>query len=68
MSIGLILTTAWYVPFCLEYLWTYLIMFIVTIIAILIENKKKEYINILMFITGIITFFLIFYQQKQQHF
>lgn len=59
---GLIMTTSQYVPFCLEYAWTYIIMLVTSIIAIhlvdKIESNKK--INMLMFITGIITCFLDF--------
>lgn len=60
--IGLIMTSSIYVPFCLEYVWTYLIMFIATILAIKLENKKKRnnYIKTLMFITGIVTCFFDF--------
>ena len=60
--IGIVFTASWYVPFCLEYVWTYLIMFIVTIIAMYLENKEKadKKINMLMFISGIITCFFDF--------
>lgn len=60
--IGLTMTSSIYVPFCLEYVWTYLIMFIVTIIAIHIENRQKgnTYISMMMFITGILTCFFDF--------
>lgn len=78
MIIGLIMTSSIYVPFCLEYIWTYIIMLSVTIVAIYLENKEskeikkdkeknintnknqKQNINILMFITGIITCFFDF--------
>lgn len=60
--IGFIMTSSIYVPFCLEYVWTYLIMLMATILAIKLENKKQgnSYINTLMFITGIMTCFLDF--------
>lgn len=60
--IGIVFTASWYVPFCLEYVWTYLIMFIVTIIAMHIENKNNanEKINMLMFVSGIMTCFFDF--------
>ena len=62
MTIGLIVTSSIYVPFCLEYMWTYLIMLIATMIGIHIESKEKgnKYVRILMFITGILTCFLDF--------
>lgn len=53
--IGYIMIAINYVPFCLEYVWTFLIMLIVSIIGIL---TKKH--NMLFFITGIITCFLDF--------
>lgn len=71
MIIGLIMTSSIYVSFCLEYIWTYIIMFSVTIISIYLENKEKnekedknintnQNIKILMFITGIVTCFFDF--------
>lgn len=53
--IGYIMIAINYVPFCLEYVWTFFIMLIVSIIGIL---TKKH--NMLFFITGIITCFLDF--------
>lgn len=53
--IGYIMIAINYVPFCLEYVWTFLIMLVVSIIGIL---TKKH--NMLFFITGIITCFLDF--------
>lgn len=58
--VGLIATSSIYVPFCLEYVWTYLVMLITAILAIKLENKRNKYINILMFETGIITCFFDF--------
>ena len=53
--IGYIMIAINYVPFCLEYVWTFLITLVVSIIGIL---TKKH--NMLFFITGIITCFLDF--------
>ena len=53
--IGYIMIAINYVPFCLEYVWTFLIMLVVSIIGIL---TKKH--NMLFFVTGIITCFLDF--------
>ena len=60
--LGLLMTTSQYVPFCLEYVWTYLIMIITAIISIILEKKEEgnRKINLLMFSTGIITCFLDF--------
>lgn len=45
--IAFIMTGSIFVPFCLEYTWTYLIMFITSIIAILIEKKSNKNLRIL---------------------
>lgn len=62
LIIGLIITTSQYVPFCLEYVWTYLIMLISAILGIFLEKKEKgnAKISLLMFITGIMTCFFDF--------
>lgn len=62
LVVGWIMTGSIYVPFCLEYTWTYLIMLIGTIIAIKLENKENgaSKINILMFIIGIVTTYFDF--------
>lgn len=62
LIVGWIMTASIYVPFCLEYTWTYLIMLIGTIIAIKLESKENgnSKINILMFIIGIITTYFDF--------
>lgn len=65
--IGGIATASYYVPFCLEYYWTYLIMLITSIIAIKIDRKdlkieeSNKKLTMLFFITGIITCFLDFF-------
>lgn len=48
------------VAFCLEYSWTFYIMLITSIIAVCIEKKSNKGINILFFITGMITCFFDF--------
>ena len=53
--IGYIMVAINYVPFCLEYVWTFIIMLIVSIIALKIKKH-----NILFFISGIMTCFLDF--------
>ena len=48
------------VPCCLEYSWTFFIMLINSIIAILIENKGNKNLYMLFFIAGILTCFFDF--------
>lgn len=46
---------------CLEYTWTYLILLTVSLISIrLIRQKKAEKLNMIFFLTGIITVFMDF--------
>ncbi len=49
-----------YVPMCFEYSWTFYIMLIVSIIAILIEKKGEAKLYKLFFIIGIITCYFDF--------
>ena len=62
LIIALILTSSEFVPFCLEYTWTYLIMLIVSILGISFASKENyiKKINMLMFITGILTCYFDF--------
>ena len=62
LIIALILTSSEFVPFCLEYVWTYLIMLIVSILGISFASKENcmKKINMLMFITGILTCYFDF--------
>lgn len=48
------------VPYCLEYSWTFYIMFITSIIAISIEKRGNKGLYNLFFISGILTCFLDF--------
>ena len=57
--ISLIMCLVITVPFCLEYTWTYMIMLIASILAIILEKRGKK-LNILFFVTGIITCYLDF--------
>lgn len=50
----------WYVPFCMEYTVTFIIMLIASIISVKIENKGDKYLKCLFFITGIVTYFFDF--------
>lgn len=62
LIIALILTSSEFVPFCLEYIWTYLIMLIVSILGISFASKENymKKINMLMFVTGILTCYFDF--------
>lgn len=57
--VGIVMCAVVVVPFCLEYFWTFLIMFIVSIIAIIL-NKKEKNLNPLFLITGICTCYFDF--------
>ena len=48
------------VPMCLEYIWTFYIMIISSIIAILIEKKGNSNLFILFFINGMLTCYFDF--------
>lgn len=48
------------VPYCLEYSWTFYIMLITSIIAILIEKRGNKNLYTLFFISGILTCFFDF--------
>lgn len=48
------------VPLCLEYSWTFYVMIISSIIAITIEYKSEKVLNILFFLTGMLTCYLDF--------
>lgn len=49
-----------FVPFCLEYTWTFFIMLITSIIAINIEKNNEKKLGILFLISGIFTCFFDF--------
>lgn len=57
--VALIMCQPGVVPFCLEYYWTYLIMFVVSIIAIILEIKNKKTEGLFL-LTGMVTCFLDF--------
>lgn len=59
LIIGLVMVVSIVVPFCLEYTWTFYIMLISSILAVLWIDKQKR-LNNLFFITGIVTCFLDF--------
>lgn len=62
--LGLIMVAIWYVPFCFEYVWTFILMLITSILSVKIETNrtknKNEKLYILYFITGVLTCFFDF--------
>lgn len=56
----MIMITCHVIPMCLEYIWTFYIMFITSIIALCIEKKGNKGLNVLFFVTGMVTCFLDF--------
>lgn len=59
LIIGLVMCWIFTVPFCLEYIWMFLIMLITSIIAVLIEKKESK-LSALFFITGMLTCYFDF--------
>lgn len=59
LSLGLILTYSWFVPFCLEYIWTFLIMLTVSHLILHKDMDDRKFITILM-ISGIVTAYMDF--------
>lgn len=57
--IGLIMCTVGIVPFCLEYVWTFMIMFVISIISIILDSKNKN-LNTIFLLSGMITCYLDF--------
>ncbi|MBE5923632.1 MAG: hypothetical protein E7271_04070 [Lachnospiraceae bacterium] len=57
--IGLIVVSAWFVPLSLEYTWTFICMFVVSIF-VLIFKKNDEMICILFLLSGMITNYMDF--------
>lgn len=62
LILSMIAISLWTVPMCLEFTWMFLLMFIVSIVAVLLA-LKEEYscFGLLFFITGMITIFLDFF-------
>lgn len=58
--LSMIMISFMYVPYCLEYSWTFYIMLITSIISVLIEKKGNSKLYMLFFITGILTCFFDF--------
>ena len=64
LAIGFILTASHVVPFCLEYVWTYYIMLVTSIMAVIVEVKNKPTKNnrlcAIFLVAGTVTCFLDF--------
>ena len=52
------------VPTCLEYCWTFILMFIITMIGIKLNEKNKSSLGILFFLSGILTCFFDFFTNE----
>lgn len=57
--ISLVLVSAWVVPFCLEYTWSFLCMLVFSIVAVFMELKDKCS-SFLFFVSGMITVYFDF--------
>lgn len=60
MLIAYIMVSVWYVPLSLEYVWTFLIMLIASIIGIMMYQKGKRDFSIFFFVLGSITAYFDF--------
>lgn len=61
VALGLVMTGSWFVPFSLEYTWTYLVMLTASILGVkLAYSGKWECMGILFLISGMVTNFLDF--------
>ena len=59
LAVSLFLVSAWVVPFCLEYTWTFLIMLLVSIASVSMA-LKRQYSSFLYFLSGMITVYFDF--------
>ena len=60
-ALSMAAVAAWFVPLSLEYTWTFLIMLIISIIALFLETGKHSGLTlILFFISGMVTNYLDF--------
>ena len=61
LGLSLVAVSIWYVPFSLEYTWTFLCMFVFSIIAVIMAGKGKDkYMGIVFLLSGMMTIFLDF--------
>ena len=60
-ALSMVMVSVWFVPFCLEYTWTFLCMLVSSAIGIrLAVNGKRSLMYYLFLITGIVTVYLDF--------
>lgn len=61
IAFGLVLTSAWFVPFSLEYTWTYLLMLLASMVGIQLMFKKRyKAMGVFFLICGMVTNYLDF--------
>ena len=61
LGLSLVAVSFWYVPFSLEYTWSFLCMFVFSIAAVIMTGKGKDTnIGILFILSGMVTIFLDF--------
>ena len=61
LGLSLVTVSFWYVPFSLEYTWSFLCMFVFSIAAVIMTGKGKDTnIGILFMLSGMVTIFLDF--------
>lgn len=61
LGLSLVAVSIWYVPFSLEYTWSFLCMFIFSIAAvIMVLRGKDKYLGYLFMLSGMVTIFLDF--------
>lgn len=59
--IGLIMTAAWFVPFSLEYTWTYLLMLLMSILVVwLTTHGRERYLGVCFMVCGMLTNYMDF--------
>ena len=60
-AFSMIMVSVWFVPFCLEYTWTFLCMLVSSLIGVmLVLRGKQNLLGFLFLITGIVTVYLDF--------
>ena len=58
---SMIIVSIWFVPFCLEYTWTFLCMHVTSLIGVrMVLKGKSNLLGILFLITGMVTVYLDF--------
>lgn len=54
--LGFVLTSAWFVPFSLEYTWTYLLMLLLSVVGVrLVSQKRYQAVGLFFLISGMVT-------------